>query len=166
MQPGKPVGHKFVPTRYHGQPRTGAEVDAERCRVVHEKQNNRQRHNEAREPEAAQPQAESLGDGANHVHRVARNERKYRTGGEDVDERDERRRYQDRASEIPRRIAALSRKNCDILEAAQRAEHHLGEHAETKDRQRRHGQPKGVIFRKCSAQPVEQRSSDEQRERD
>jgi len=64
----------------------------------------------------------------------------------------------DRASEIPRWIAALSRKNCDILEAAQCAEHHLGEYAETKDRQRRQGQPKRVIFRKSSAQPAEQRS--------
>src|ERR1019366_2079515 len=112
---------------------------------------NRQRNAEARESEGTRAKAQSLRDGSDHVYRLGRNERQNRTGSEDVDERDERRGDKDGTSEVARRIAALAGKDRDILEAAERAEHHLGEDAETEDGERRHNQAKRVI---CGESPA------------
>src|SRR5260370_22214489 len=130
MEPGKPFGEESVPTGDHGETRAGAEVHAKRSRVVQEKQNDCDRNDKAREAEGMRAYAQSLRNGANDVHGVRGDECQNRTGGEDVDQCDEGRRDEDRASEVANRVTGFTGEDGDVLKTAERAKHHLGENAE------------------------------------
>ena len=68
MQTGEPVGQKVIPSGHHREARAGAEVDAERCRIVDEEQDDGERNNEASDAEGARAQAQRLRDGADNVY--------------------------------------------------------------------------------------------------
>src|ERR1700736_121096 len=120
MQPGKPVGQQAVPTGHHGETRAGAEVHAERSRVVEEKQNDCDWNDKSREAEGMRAEAQSLWDGADYVHGFRGDEGENRTCGEDVNQCDERRCDEYRASEIANWVTGFAGEDGYIFKTAER----------------------------------------------
>jgi hypothetical protein len=59
------------------------------------------------------------------------------------------------------RVSAFPGEDGDVLEAAERAEGHLAEDAETEKRERRSDQAQGMVFRERAAREIQERHRDE-----
>src|SRR3974390_473397 len=117
----------MIPASTHRQTRIGAEAQAETGDVVQKQTEDSQWKNHLRPPRPRKAELQCLGNPANYIELVRRDERQDGAGSKDIEQRDQWCREKNRVAEVPTRIAAFPSKNGRVFKPAKRAEGHFAE---------------------------------------